>query len=64
MIRVIGRGAPEVVKQTICCNCGAVLEYTPNEIKERNREDYSGGADGCTYIKCPDCSQPVVLTSW
>ena len=64
MIRVIKRGFREFIKQTACPNCAAVIEYTTSEVKERHGKDYSGGSDGCEYIKCPDCSKEIILKSW
>ena len=65
MVRVISAGpAPEVVKQVLCRNCGAVLEYTPHEVREYHGKDMSGGPDGQEWIDCPQCGKKVVLRSW
>jgi hypothetical protein len=55
---------PRVIKKKICLECGAILEYTPRDVQERHGKDYSGGADGCRFIKCPNCNQNVILESW
>lgn len=55
---------PEVVKRISCHNCGARLEYVPNDVQEYNGRDYGGGPDGQTWIDCPKCSKKVILSSW
>lgn len=54
---------PSVVKQVICRNCGATLEYTPNDIKEDYSTDYTGGRDYYRYIPCPPCGHQVHVRS-
>ncbi len=64
-VKVIKVGAdPSVVKQVICRQCGATLEYVPIDVKKYEGRDYSGGPDGHTWIDCPNCSNKVILTSW
>mgnify|MGYP001593746208 CR=1 FL=1 len=53
-----------VVKRKVCGNCGATLEYVPNDVRSIHGTDYSGGADGCEYITCPNCKKRVTLRSW
>lgn len=55
---------PKVAKRIACSNCGATLEYTPNDVKERNGRDYSGGPDGEEYINCPNCRKRAIIRSW
>ena len=50
---------PSVVKQAICRNCGAMLEYTPNDVREDYSSDYTGGRDYYRYIPCPQCNKQV-----
>lgn len=65
MVRIIDEGPdPSVVKKVICKNCGAKLEYVPNDVKEYSGTDYGGGPDGHTWIDCPKCQKRVVLRSW
>ena len=65
MVRIIEhKPAPEVVKQVVCKNCGALLEYTPSEIQKYAGVDISGGPDGMWWINCPQCGKRVVLKSW
>lgn len=65
MVKVIDEGPdPSVVKQIVCRNCGAKLEYVPAEVLSYNGTDYSGGPDGCEYIICPKCKKQVVIRSW
>lgn len=63
MIRVIGTAQKEIHEAT-CKNCASKLEYTLNEVKEYNGRDYSGGSDGHRYIRCPSCSDKIILKSW
>lgn len=55
---------PSVVKQIVCTQCGAKLEYLPIDVKERHGTDYSGGPDGAEWIDCPKCQKPVTIRSW
>jgi len=48
-----------VVKQVICRNCGATLEYTPNDVQSKYVKDYGGGGDMERTITCPPCGKPV-----
>ena len=65
VVRIIeSKPAPEVVKQVVCKNCGARLEYVPADVREYHGTDYSGGPDGMEWIDCPQCSKKVVLKSW
>lgn len=63
MVTVVGID-PSKVKKKSCNNCASVLEYTESEIKRVDGKDYSGGADGYTYITCPKCGHDVKLTVW
>lgn len=56
--------AKSVVKRVVCDNCGATLEYTPQDLKERHGTDYGGGPDGAEWVDCPNCQKPVILRSW
>ena len=55
---------PSVIKHVVCRNCGAKLQYVPNDIKRYDGKDYTGGADGRTWIDCPNCNKEAILTSW
>jgi len=46
---------PSVVKEVICRNCGATLNYVPADVQERTESDYGGGRDIVKFIKCPPC---------
>lgn len=50
---------PSVVKETVCRNCGATLQYVPKDIKSRTTRDYTGCADTDYYIQCPPCGHEV-----
>jgi RNase P subunit RPR2 len=50
---------PSVVKETVCRNCGATLQYVPKDIKEGFHSDYAGGRDLYNYIQCPPCGHEV-----
>jgi len=60
VVRVIDpKPDPSVVKQVICRNCGAKLEYVPNDVKSKSVSDYGGGSDTYYWIDCPQCSNQV-----
>jgi DNA-directed RNA polymerase subunit RPC12/RpoP len=63
MVKVVGE-APEAVKQAVCRNCAAKLEYTQRDVRREDGRDYSGGPDGREYIVCPRCQHEVVLRAW
>ena len=48
-----------VVKEAICPNCGATLEYTPNDVTSKVHRDYGGGSDTYHYIDCPARSKTM-----
>jgi DNA-directed RNA polymerase subunit RPC12/RpoP len=52
---------PSVVKEVVCKNCGATLQYTPNDIKEGKSYDYTGSFDMVYSIKCPPCGNDVFV---
>ena len=62
MVRVVSTTPhASVVKEVICRNCGATLEYVPADIQERTVSDYTGDKDVIRYIVCPPCgSQQTV----
>lgn len=39
-----------VVKEVVCRNCGATLEYTPNDVQSELHHDYGGGCDTYNFI--------------
>lgn len=53
-----------VVKEVVCHNCGATLEYVPRDVKEKVETDYTGGKDLVHYIECPQCSNHVGARKW
>lgn len=62
MVQVIStKPHPSVVKQKICRNCGATLEYTPNDIQKRKSTDISGYVDIDNFIQCPNCHKEVFV---
>jgi uncharacterized C2H2 Zn-finger protein len=63
MARVVGFDEAKKLRVT-CDNCTAIVEYTKSEVREVNGTDYSGGADGCEYIFCPNCGKRLILRSW
>ena len=64
-VRVIKtKPAKSVVKKVVCGECGATLEYTPNDVQEYHGKDYSGGPDGCTWDNCPHCGKKAIIDSW
>lgn len=62
MVQIIStKPHPSVVKQKICRNCGATLEYTPNDIQKRKSTDYTGHVDIDNVIQCPQCHKEVFV---
>lgn len=60
MVNVVGQ-SKVVVRETLCRHCGAVLEYTPRDVKTGTDRDYTGCVDAYKYIECPTCMSEVVL---
>lgn len=60
MIEIIKVGTKNRVE---CANCGALLSYTKDDIKER--EEFLGQRDSYIqkYIICPQCNNKIVLNS-
>lgn len=62
VVKVIDPGPdPKVVKQVVCQNCGAKLEYVPNDVKSQSVHDYGGGSDTYCWIDCPQCAKKVTV---
>jgi DNA-directed RNA polymerase subunit RPC12/RpoP len=62
MVKVISTEPhPTVVKQVVCKNCGATLEYVPRDVQSFTSSDYTGGIDVTMFIKCPPCGQNVTV---
>lgn len=60
MVRIVdAEPHKSVVKEVICRNCGATLEYVPQDIESRIYSDYGGGKDNFKHIRCPKCSEEV-----
>ena len=60
MLRVLDPNPHKsVVKEVICRNCGATLEYVPADITQETHHDYGGGSDTYYFIDCPKCNQQV-----
>ncbi|QFR55737.1 hypothetical protein JC221_091 [Yersinia phage JC221] len=50
-----------VTPKQVSCRCGAVLSYTPQDIKEKVSTDYTGGRDVYRMIQCPVCNKEVCV---
>ena len=44
---------PPKPRRVVCAECGATIEYMPEEIEIYNGIDYCGGPDGWKRVKCP-----------
>ncbi len=55
---------PDVVRRVSCGNCGARLEYVPNDVKRRDGTDWAGGPDGEEWVDCPKCGKHATISSW
>ena len=65
MVRVVKTEPhPSVVKEVICQNCGATLEYVPADIQKRVESDYGGGRDVYHYIVCPPCGNQQTVKGY
>lgn len=53
-----------VVKEVICRNCGATLEYVPADVQTRIETDYGGGRDNVRYIVCPPCGHQQTVKGY
>lgn len=60
MIEIIKAGTKNRIE---CNNCGALLSYTKEDIKER--EEFVGQRDSYIqkYIVCPQCNDRIILNS-
>lgn len=60
MVRVIDdKPHKSVVKEIVCKNCGATLEYVPMDTRKITHHDYGGGSNTYTVIDCPKCNKAV-----
>lgn len=50
---------PSVVKEVVCRNCGATLQYVPKDIQSITTRDYTGCSDTDYFITCPPCGERV-----
>lgn len=57
-----------VVKRCVCKNCGATLEYTPNDVlytpndvEYKTYQDYGGGSDTYAEFLCPNCGKKLQI---
>lgn len=48
-----------VVKEVICRNCGATLNYVPLDIKKDMHTDYTGDKEEFLHIVCPPCGHKI-----
>ena len=50
-----------VVKRCVCKNCGATLEYTPNDVEYKTYQDYGGYSDTYAEFLCPNCGKKLQI---
>jgi hypothetical protein len=63
-VEVIDKGPHKsVVKQVICRNCGATLEYTPKDVQHKTY-CVMGESDTCSFIVCPQCKNSVTVRGY
>lgn len=57
---------PSGHRRVKCPHCLSTVAYAPNEVREINGTDISGGPDGCKYIVCPapGCGKDIILERW
>lgn len=64
MPKVVGQDQT-VYKRITCNHCGAINEYTPNEVRTLwSGTDYSGGSDGAKGFNCAGCGKEVHTERW
>lgn len=51
-----------VVKQVVCHKCGSTLEYTPNDVTDDRRTDYTGCTDTYKIINCGNCGNKITVS--
>ena len=63
-VKVVSDG-PVKTESQVCSGCGYELEYTPNDVKEDPRKDYTGSTDIALTLQCPrtECSK-VMTIGW
>ena len=65
MVRVVKQEPhPSVVKEVICRNCGATLEYVPADVQNRIVSDYTGDRETIHFIVCPPCGNQVTVKGY
>lgn len=64
MPKVLGF-SEQVKKQATCKHCGAINEYTPNDVRNLyTGKDYSGGSDCRDGFNCANCGKEVTTRAW
>lgn len=64
MPKIIGQDR-SVYKRITCQHCGAINEYSPNEVRTLwSIEDYSGGSDGAKGFNCAGCGKEIYTERW
>ena len=64
MARVVGVD-PAVLKKITCRGCGAINEYSPNEVRVLwSGTDYGGGSDGAKGFNCAGCGKEIHTERW
>lgn len=64
MPKVVGQDQT-VCKRITCKHCGAINEYTPNEVRTLwSGTDYSGGSDGAKGFNCAGCGKEIYTERW
>ncbi len=64
MAKVIGQD-DTASKRITHSECGAIIEYFPNDIRLLwSGTDYGGGPDGAKGFTCPQCGKDVITESW
>ena len=53
-----------VEKRVTHRDCGAVIGYYQNEVKDAIHEDYGGGSEKWYYIVCPNCGKKVEVKGY
>ena len=50
-----------IVKRKVCNNCGATLQYVPNDIRIHLSTDYTSCREFDNVIDCPNCGKMLFV---
>ncbi|MNK14232.1 hypothetical protein D3C87_323310 [compost metagenome] len=64
MPKIVGQDTT-AYKRITCRHCGAINEYTQNEVRLLwSGRDYGGGSDGARGFNCGQCGKEIHTERW